>query len=108
MIAIAVIFRNNLYTQVNKASSSNNARDKKMTENFFKLGIEPSVDHSNPKSKTYNTLILKPLKLFKKKPNFFEQDSPPKVPPRKCPDPNLYEDLLELHHLRVKSPDITR
>ena len=80
-----------------------------MTEDIFKLGTEPSVDHCKPRSKTYNTLILKPLQLLKKKTNPSEEDSsPPKIPPRKCPDPNLYEDLLELQQFRVNSPDLTR
>ena len=80
-----------------------------MTEDIFQLGLEPSVDHCEPRSKTYNTLILKPLQLLKKKNNPSEEDSsPPKIPPRKCPDPNLYEDLLELQQFRVVSPDATR
>ena len=78
-----------------------------MTEDIFQLGMEPSVDHCKPRSKTYNTLILKPLQLLKKNPSE-EDNSPPKIPPRKCPDPNLYEDLLELQQSRVVSPDFTR
>ena len=99
-----MFFRSRIYSKVRKASS-NNARDKKMTDDIFQLGLEPSVDHCKP---TYSTLILKPLQMFRKKTNSSEQENLPKVPPRKCPDPNLYEDLLELEQFRVVSPDLTR
>ena len=79
-----------------------------MTNDIFQLGREPSVDHCKPKSRTYNTLILKPLQLLKKKTLTPEEETPPEVPSRKCPDPNLYEDLLELQQFRVKSPDPNR
>ena len=95
-----------VYAKVNKLSS-NNARDKKMTNDIFKLGREPSVDHCKPKSRTYNKLILKPLKFLRPQTIPYEE-SPPMVPPRKCPDPSLYEDMLEREHMRIKSPDIDR
>ena len=95
-----------VYAKVNKLSS-NNARDKKMTNDIFKLGREPSVDHCKPKSRTYNKLILKPFKFLRPQTIPYE-GSPPMVPPRKCPDPSLYEDMLEREHMRIKSPDIDR
>ena len=99
-----MLFRGRIYSQVCK-TSSNNARDKKMTDDIFQLGLEPSVDNYKP---TYSTLILTPLQMFRKKTHASEQESLPKVSPRKCPDPNLYEDLLELEQCRVVSPDLTR
>ena len=77
-----------------------------MTDDTFQLGREPSVDHCKPRSRIYNTLIFKPLELLRKK--TVPQETSPKVPSRKCPDPNLYEDLLELQQFRVKSPDLNR
>ena len=88
--------------------SSNNARDKKMTKDIFQLGIEPSVDNVQKRPsfipRTYNTLNV----LFNKNSKIKEnQDSKKEDHTRKCPDPDLYENLVEQRNF-MKSPECTK
>ena len=83
-----------------------------MVQDTFQLGQEPSVDHlrSAPIKTTriYNPFNIHPFDSLRRMKKTNEEATVPVVPARKCPDPNLYEDIVEMRHARVKSPECNR
>ena len=83
-----------------------------MVQDTFQLGREPSVDHlrSAPKktARIYNPFNIHPFDSLRRMKKTNEEATVPVVPARKCPDPNLYEDIIEMRHARLKSPECNR
>ena len=83
-----------------------------MVQDTFQLGQEPSVDHlrSAPKktARIYNPFNIHPFDSLRRMKKTNEEATVPVVPARICPDQNLYEDIVEIRHARVKSPECNR